>query len=108
MNTRKYSNRQEIRVAKSIKAKKQSNSGATRFYKGDLITNNFLIECKTCTTEKESMSIKKEWIRKNRQEAFAMNKPYSAIAIDFGNINEQYYIIDERLFKLLLEYLKED
>lgn len=108
MNTRYFSNKQEQKVAKTLKGRTQSNSGATRFKKGDLVTSQFLIECKTCTTEKESMSIKKEWITKNKREAFAMNKPYSAVAIDFGNVKEQYYIIDEHLFNILKDYLEEE
>ena len=36
-----------------------------------------------------------------------MNKSYSAVAIDFGD-GEQHYIIDERLFKELVEHLKEN
>lgn len=106
MNTRFYSNQQEKQVEKNLKGRRTSNSGATRFSKGDLKTKSFLIECKTCTEKKESMSVKKEWILKNRQEAFAMGKPYSAIAIDFGDVKNQYYIIDENLFRMLQEYIE--
>lgn len=105
--TRYYSKKQEDKVAKSLGGRRQSNSGATPFYKGDVVTKNFLIECKTSTTEKKSVSIKKEWLTKNQQERFAMNKPYSAIAFDFGEGDGEMtnYIIDERLFKRLLEVL---
>lgn len=41
MNTRKYSNLQERRIAKKLQGKKQLNSGATMFAKGDVITDNF-------------------------------------------------------------------
>lgn len=104
--TRFYSNKQEKQVAKTVKGKQVSNSGATAFQKGDVLTDNFLIECKTSTQQKKSFSIKKEWIQKNKEEAFAMNKFYSAIAFDFGD-GENYYIIDEPLFKQLLNYLQE-
>lgn len=104
--TRFYSNKQEKSVAKALDGKKTANSGATRFVKGDINTELFLIECKTCISDKQSFSIKKEWIRKNKEEAFAMNKPYSAIAFNFGPNSENYYVIDERLFKTLNDYLK--
>lgn len=102
--TRFYSSRQEKAVAKAIGGKQVSNSGATNFNKGDVTAENVLIECKTCTKPQSSFSVKREWITKNREEAFAMGKSYSAVAIDFGQ-NEQFYIIDEKMFKKLLEHL---
>lgn len=102
MNTRYFSNKQEKRVAKRVGGKQVSNSGATAFNKGDVITDDWLIECKTCTTPKSSMSVKKEWLIKNSEEAFAMRRNFSAVAIDFGS-SDTYYIIDEKTFKILLE-----
>ena len=46
MDTRKYSNLQEKRIAKKLHGRKQLNSGATMFQKGDVITDKILIECK--------------------------------------------------------------
>ena len=102
--TRFYSNRQEKAVAKAVGGKQVSNSGATAFSKGDVRTADWLIECKTCTTEKKSFSIKKEWLEKNKEEAFAMNKDYSALAFDFGDGNN-YYIVDEKTFIRMKEAL---
>ena len=104
--TRFYSKRQEQKVAKTLGGRRVANSGATKFSKGDVTLQDWLIECKTCTEPRKSFSIKKEWFDKNKEEAFAMNKSYSAVAIDFGD-GEQHYIIDERLFKELVEHLKE-
>lgn len=67
MNTRKYSNLQERRIAKKLQGKKQLNSGATMFAKGDVITDNFLVECKTKIKDSKSISIQKEWIEKLRK-----------------------------------------
>ena len=103
--TRYYSNKQEKSVAKALGGKKTANSGATRFSKGDVNTDLFLIECKTCISDRQSFSIKKDWINKNKEEAFAMNKPYSAIAFNFGPNSDNYYIIDEKLFKSLVDNL---
>ena len=105
--TRFYSNRQEKSVAKAVSGKQTSNSGATPFYKGDVTTDRFLIECKTCTSDKQSFSIKKDWIKKNQEEAFAVGKDYSAIAFNFGPDSENYYVINENLFKILKTYLEE-
>lgn len=106
-STRYFSSRQEKRVAKSVKGKTVANSGATAFSKGDVRTEDFLIECKTKTTESESMTIHRDWIDKNEEEAFAMGKPYSAIAIDFGS-GENFYIISEKLFKKLVNFIQEE
>ena len=105
--TRWYSNKQEQKVAKTIGGKQTANSGATKWSKGDVRTDDFLIECKTCEKEKKSFSIKKEWLEKNKEEAFAMGKSYSALAFDFGD-GEQHYVIDEKLFNRLVQYLSSD
>ena len=105
--TRFYSNRQEKAVAKALDGKQQSNSGATAFQKGDVVTDDWLIECKTATTEKQSFSIKREWLKKNREEAFAMGKYYNALCFDFGPDSKRYYVVDEKLFKKLVDLLKE-
>ena len=66
--TRFYSARQEKAVAKAVGGKKVANSGATAFYKGDVMTDKVLFECKTCTKEQKTFTIKREWIDKNREE----------------------------------------
>lgn len=104
LNTRKYSSKQERKIAKSFNGKVVANSGATAFNKGDVCLDNFLIECKTCIKEKQSFAIKKEWLVKNEEEAFAMNKQYHALAFNYGD-DDNYYIIDERTFKKFLALL---
>lgn len=106
--TRFYSSRQEKKVAKAVGGKQVSNSGATAFNKGDVTSDNFLIECKTCVEDKKSFSIKKDWLEKNKEEAFEMGKAYSALAFNFGPSSENYYVIDERLFKRLKEAVEND
>ena len=107
--TRYYSKRQENNVAKAVDGKRQPNSGATLFRKGDCYTDgneSFLLECKTRTTNCDSISFKKEWIDKNKQEAAFMGKPHQAVVFNFGPDGENYYVIEEYLFQELLEYLK--
>lgn len=104
--TRFYSSKQEKKVAKEVGGKQVANSGATRFNKGDVVTDNWLIECKTKITPSQSITIRKEWLEKNKEEAFAMNKLYSALSVDFGD-GKNYYIIEDKIFSLLVELLKE-
>lgn len=104
--TRFYSNRQEKAVAKKIKGKQVANSGATPFSKGDVRTDEWLVECKTVTKEKSSFSIKRDWLIKNREEAFAMRKSYNALCFDYGD-SDRYYIVDERTFIKMKEALEQ-
>lgn len=107
-SNRFYSNRQEKKVAKAVGGKQVSNSGATAFNKGDVTTDAFLIEAKTCVSDKKSFSIKKEWLEKNKEEAFEMGKSYSALVFNFGPDTDNYYIVDEKLFKELLAYIEKE
>ena len=103
--TRYFSNKQEKHVAKAIGGKQVANSGATKFSKGDVRSDKWLIECKTKTSPSASISIKREWIEKNEEEAFAMGKEYSALCFSFGDLHndKQYYILNEQTFKHFLE-----
>lgn len=102
--TRFYSSAQEKKVAKAVSGRKVANSGATTFNKGDVTTDNFLIECKTCTKEQKTFTIKREWIEKNREEMFAMGKDYCALVFDFGDGNN-YYVLDEKTFLMMKDLL---
>lgn len=106
--TRYYSNKQEKYVAKKLKGKQQPNSGATNFIKGDVELKHFLLDCKTVTSERKSVSIKKEWLDKIRKEAFAMGKNHSAICFNFEPNGKNFYIIDEGTFEYLQEKMEED
>ena len=104
--TRYYSKRQEDTVAKALSGSRTKNSGATKWQKGDVLTDKFLIEAKTKTTPSDSISLRKEWIEKNIQESLFMGKPYSALVFNFGPDQTNYYVIDEFLFQTLLEVLE--
>ena len=106
--TRYYSSEQEKSVAKNLGGKRQPNSGATMFAKGDVVADNWLIECKVKTTHSDSMSIKKSWIEKNATEALFLGKPFGAIAFSFGPGEENYYIIDEDTMVLLIKLLEKN
>lgn len=107
--TRFYSNRQEKQVAKTISGKQTANSGATPFSKGDVVSDAFLIECKTKVKATKSFTVKEDWLLKLNEEAFAMGKQGSALCFDFGERNNnRYYIISERLFLRLKSYMEEE
>lgn len=98
--TRFYSSRQEKMVASQNNGKVVPNSGATRFNKGDVLTEHFVIECKTKTESSKSFSIKKEWIEKAQEEMFSVPGMMRwALAFNFGPDESNYYVIDERTFK---------
>lgn len=105
--TRFYSDKQEKQIAKAVRGKQTLNSGATPFEKGDLTIESFLLEAKTKTKSSDSISIKKEWLEKNKQEALFMGKKHSAIVFNFGPDQPNNYIIDEYLFQELIVYLSD-
>lgn len=107
-SNRFYSNRQEQKIAKAVGGKQVANSGATKFNKGDVTTDNWLIEAKTCTKEKQSFTIKEDWLIKNKEEAFDMGKEYNALAFNFGPDTQNYYILDECTFKELISKEEEN
>lgn len=106
-STRYFSSKQEKQIAKKLNGNCQLNSGATLFKKGDIVTKDWLIEAKTTLTEKQSFSIKQEWLDKLKKESFAMNKEYYTLAFNFGPDLENYYILDERIMQKIIKIIEE-
>jgi hypothetical protein len=109
-STRYFSDIQEKSVCRLLNAVQQSNSGAGKFSKGDCVQKeaSMLIECKTVVSDKSSVSIKKEWIDKNREEKFSRRLSNSCIAFNFGPNQSNYFIIDEKLMRFLVDKLIEE
>ena len=109
-STRYFSDKHEKSICKALGAKQTTNSGAGLFRKGDVVHEgaSMLIEAKTTMSEKQSVSIKKEWITKNQSEAFSMRKSNSCICFNFGPNTDNYYIINEKLMKYLIDKLESD
>lgn len=107
MNTRKFSNLQEKYIAKKLGGKVQPNSGAANFVAGDVKLDFMLIDAKTVTTPKKSVSIREEWFDKIKYEAFSMNREMSCIAFNFGPGKSNYYALPEKDFKQLIQTYKE-
>ena len=108
--TRTFSKAQEKTVAKKTGGKTNPNSGATDFGgKADVDVGHLIsIECKTKTTPSKSMSIKKEWLDKLRQEMVFDGNKYCSLAFNFGPNEENYFIIDENMFIIICEVLKNE
>lgn len=105
--TRSFSKKQEDTIAKRFNGQRTLNSGATKFQKGDVCLDQWLLEAKTKTATSKSHTIQKEWLEKNRSESLFMGKPYSALAFNFGPDEPNYYIVDEELFEILVEAVKD-
>lgn len=108
-STRYYSNIHEESVSKALGGHRVSNSGAGHFNKGDVnIGDLMLVECKTSVSEKESFSIKKEWVDTLREECKATRIPFGALSIRFSPEGENLYVINESLMEYLVYKLKVD
>lgn len=99
--TRYFSKKQEDSVVKSLGGARQLNSGAGKFGKGDVIVDDWVIECKTKVTPTDTMSIHKEWFDSLEEDRQAEARSYSALCFSFGD-GKNYYAIDEKTFKFLL------
>jgi len=100
--TRAKSNQQEKRIAKALGGKQVIGSGATPFLKGDVIVDKLFIEAKTKMEPSKSISVKKEWLEKAKEQALATRKEDYALAISFGD-NKDYYIIEDTLMEDLYQ-----
>ena len=109
-STRYFSDLHEKSVCADLGATQQPNSGGGKFRKGDVVhkASSTLIECKTCTSDKDSFSIKKEWFAKNEEEMFSQHLSNSVIAFNFGPGQENYYVINKHMMRYLLEKLEEE
>ena len=65
-----------------------------------------LIECKTQMTNKESFSIKKDWLVKLKEECKLSRHSNYALCFSFGPDEENYFIISESLMKYLCDKLE--
>lgn len=104
---RRISQIQEKRIANNIGGKTVSNSGATKFNKGDVETLEWLIEAKTKAKSSRSMSVQREWMEEIKKEALSQRKPYHAVAISFDN-KKDYFILEDSFFYRLVDMLEQE
>lgn len=106
--TRDYSNKQEKELARMFKGKPTANSGGTKFGGGDVLTKDLFIEAKTTMIDRQSFSIKKEWLEKAREQAFEQHKNFWTLAFRFSPDGKDYYVVDKRCIDLLIEKIEEE
>ena len=100
VSTRKKSSQQEKRIAKAMGGKQVVGSGSTPFLKGDVIVDKLFIEAKTKMEPSKSITVKKEWLEKAKEQALATRKADYTVAISFGDPKE-FYIIEDTLMEEL-------
>lgn len=103
-----YSASQEHDIARLLGGRVQSNSGGTRFGGGDVLTKAFFIEAKTPTKPQTSFSVKKEWIDKMVEQAYEQRKYCYALGFRFDPDGNDYFVINSRLMKMLVELLEKE
>jgi hypothetical protein len=100
-DTKQKSLEQEERVAKLFGGRRTPQSGGGKWKKGDVLTDLFLIECKTTITEKPSYTIKKEILEKANIQRKEMMKPFYAQAFTFGD-DTDFFIFPKNAVEYLL------
>lgn len=106
-STRYYSALQEKELADILDMRQQVNSGATTFDKGDVYDEDILLDAKTTIKAQGSFSLKEDWFQKVKEEAFAMGKMFSGIAIRFSPRGKDYIALPVEDFKTFYEAWKE-
>lgn len=107
MSTRDVSFKQESEIAKFLGGKVVPNSGAIKFGAGDVQVGHYCIEAKNVMEPKKSISIKKAWIDKAKEEALASGYPEWALAFRFEPDGTDYFIIDKYNMYTLISYMKD-
>ena len=103
----KKSQRQEKRLAKDLGGKTQKGSGSKDFHKGDVKSPELLVEAKR--TDKDSLSVKKEWLVKIFNESVSYGK-IPALSIEFDQmptiVPKDWVAVPSKTLKLLLDCYK--
>lgn len=97
-STRAKSSKQEKRIAKALDGRQVIGSGSTPFLKGDVVAGKLFVEAKTKMELSKSISVKKEWLEKAKEQALSTRKEDYTIAISFGEPKE-YYILEDSFFE---------
>lgn len=110
ISTRAAADKMEKRVCRTVNGLQSSNSGAGNFQKADVFNKaaSLSCECKCSMSNKESISLHKNWIDKHKQESNSMLMYNTCLAVDFGPDSDIYYVIDTKLMKYLVSKLEEE
>ena len=107
MTPQEASKKQEERIAKLFNTTPTPRSGGGNWKKGDVLSENYLIECKTSVTPKLTYSVKKLDLDKAKHEARQMRKENSILSFTIGENFEDYFIVDTKFIKDYLGYKKQ-
>ena len=108
------SSEQEEFVAKFVGGKRTPRSGAGIHIKGDVYDDISLFECKTSMVEKDSFTVKREWLDKIQKERFEDRKRFAFLVQNFGGRGDvdNYVIMRiedfEELYNAYKEAIDED
>lgn len=94
---------QENRIAKLFKASPTPQSGGGKWKKGDILSADYLIECKTTVEPKLTYSVKKSDIDKARHESREMGKKNFIFAFTMGENFDDYFVVDDKFMRDYLE-----
>lgn len=109
-STKSKSSEQEQFVAKYLNGRVTLQSGAGIKQKGDVRVLGALLECKTYMEERESFTVKREWLTKIEKERFEDRVEFAFLVQNFGGKGDKdnYVIMSLSDFrKIYHEYLKE-
>lgn len=103
---KKASIQQEERVARLFNGKRTPQSGGGKFVLGDVLAEDFFVECKTSVTVKDSYSVKREILNKANEQRREMGKEFYVLAFSFGD-QEDFFVINKKAMSRFL-YLQQE
>jgi len=103
----KFSRQQEKEVAKQLNGKVVTGSGNGDFNGGDVLLEDWFLECKTVISEKKSYAIKRSVLDKMMEQAFEQQKDKAALLFRFEPKGEDWVVLDIDTFENLLEEIKQ-
>lgn len=97
---------QEARAAKDYNGKRTPGSGNQWFKKGDVISQDYLVECKTTT--KASYSLKAEDLSKHWRQTLAENPLLMPVfEVEFSEHGVTCIVLDKHDFMELVNHMKD-
>lgn len=104
------STEQEKFVADFLEVKRTPRSGATIHKKGDVQDEFSIFECKTSMKEKESFTVKKEWLTKLNRERIEDRKRFAFLIENYGGDGnkDNHVIMSIETFKQLYSAFRKE
>lgn len=98
---------QENLVAEICGGRVQPGSGSSIYAKGDVKTQDYLIECKR--TDKRSIGLKVDWLEKITEEARTAGKrPMMSLEFEDTRYEQQWFLIPRSEWERIREKLEGD